>query len=185
MGEASCFWGVGTIWTRVASGQDKLILAKRPNKLTARSLHPETQLHRRLIEIRDFEMASPDTRGAPQRQGPCRRHTCKSALIGTPSHGRSPILLTIRNFAQRHAVPPKHPHEPPESIFVVCHSDPHPRWAGPPRNQGATRRSRTKISFGAPPSLISPRNFGPVPVPQVALRPLVPSGDSSIRTTHT
>ncbi len=39
-----------------------------------------------------------------------------------------------------------------------------------------------KLSFGAPPSLISSRNFGPLPVPQVALRPLIPSSDSSIRT---
>ena len=54
---------IGPIWTRVAAGQDKLILAKRPNKLTALSRHPETQLHRRLVEIRDCEMASPDTNG--------------------------------------------------------------------------------------------------------------------------
>jgi hypothetical protein len=59
-----------------------------------------------------------------------------------------------------------------------CHSGPHHRWAGPPRNQGATRRSRSKVSFGAPPSLISSRNFEPLPVPQVALRTLNPSGDS-------
>ena len=44
--------------------------------------------------------------------------------------------------------------------------------------------SRSKVSFGAPPSLISSRNFGPLPVPQVALRTLKPSGDSVIRTTH-
>jgi hypothetical protein len=58
------------------------------------------------------------------------------------------------------------------------HSDPHHRWAGPPRYQGATRRSRSKVSFGAPPSLISSRNFEPLPVPQVALRTLKPITDS-------
>lgn len=54
---------IGPIWTRVAAGQDKLILSKRPNKLIVLSRHPETQLHRRLVEIRDCEMASPDTNG--------------------------------------------------------------------------------------------------------------------------
>lgn len=49
---------------------------------------------------------------------------------------------------------------------------------------GAKRQDRYKFSFGAPPSLISSRNFGPLPVPQVALRPLEPSSDSSIRTTR-
>ncbi|MDR6508433.1 hypothetical protein J2805_004149 [Arthrobacter oryzae] len=34
------------------------------------------------------------------------------------------------------------------------------------------------IWAGAPPSLISSRNFEPLPVPQVALRTLKPSGDS-------
>jgi hypothetical protein len=46
------------------------------------------------------------------------------------------------------------------------------------------RRSRSKVSIGAPPSLIYSRNFEPLPVPQVALRTLKPSGDSVIRTTH-
>jgi hypothetical protein len=46
------------------------------------------------------------------------------------------------------------------------------------------RRARTNVSFGAPPSLISSRNFESLPVPQVALRTLKPSGDSAIRTTH-
>jgi hypothetical protein len=64
------------------------------------------------------------------------------------------------------------------------HSDPHHRWAGPPHNQGAPRRARSKVPFGAPPSLIPSRNFEPLPVPQVALRTLKPSGDSAIRTTH-
>ncbi|CAH0125813.1 hypothetical protein SRABI83_00071 [Arthrobacter sp. Bi83] len=40
------------------------------------------------------------------------------------------------------------------------------------------RRVRSKVSFGASPSLISSRNFGSLPVPQVALRTLKPSGDS-------
>lgn len=54
---------IGPIWTRVASGQDKLILAKRSSALIALSRHPETQLHRRLVEIRDCEMASPEANG--------------------------------------------------------------------------------------------------------------------------
>jgi hypothetical protein len=58
------------------------------------------------------------------------------------------------------------------SNFAVCHSDPHHRWAGPSRNQGGTRRSRSRVSFCAPPSLISSRNFESLPVPQVALRTL-------------
>ena len=41
-----------------------------------------------------------------------------------------------------------------------------------------------KILFGAPPSLIFLRNLRSLPVPQVAHRPLIPSRDSSIRTTH-
>jgi hypothetical protein len=73
---------------------------------------------------------------------------------------------------------------PTKSNCAVCHSDPHHRWAGPPRNQGAPHRSRSKVSFGAPPSLISSRNVESLPVPQVAFRTLKPSGDSSIRTTH-
>jgi len=46
------------------------------------------------------------------------------------------------------------------------------------------RRSRSKVSFGAPPSLISSRNLESLPVPQVALRTLKPSADSAVRTTH-
>jgi hypothetical protein len=46
------------------------------------------------------------------------------------------------------------------------------------------RRSRSKVSFGAPPSPFSSRNFEPLPVPQVALRAPKPRGDSAIRTTH-
>ncbi len=48
------------IWNRVASGQHELILEKRrASRLIALSRHAETQLHRRLVEIRDCEMASP------------------------------------------------------------------------------------------------------------------------------
>lgn len=59
----------------------------------------------------------------------------------------------------------------------------HRRWAGPPCNQGASRRSQSKTSFGAPSSLISLRIFGPLTVPQVALLPLYPALGSPIRTT--
>jgi putative SOS response-associated peptidase YedK len=76
------------------------------------------------------------------------------------------------------------PAPPHQSNFAVCHSDHHHRWAGPPRNQGATRRSRFNVSFGAPPSLIYSRNIEPLPVPQVALRTLKPSGDS-VTERHT
>lgn len=51
----------------------------------------------------------------------------------------------------------------------------HRRWAGRPCNQGASRRSQSKTSFGAPSSLISSRIFGPLTVPQVALLPLYPA----------
>lgn len=50
------------IWNRVASRQSELILEKR--RASRRILfcrHAETQLHRRLVEIRDCEMASPET----------------------------------------------------------------------------------------------------------------------------
>jgi hypothetical protein len=50
---------IGPIWNRVAADQRELILENRPaSKLIALSLHAETQLHRRLVEIRDCEMAS-------------------------------------------------------------------------------------------------------------------------------
>ncbi|MDQ0078677.1 hypothetical protein J2S97_003876 [Arthrobacter oryzae] len=44
----------------------------------------------------------------------------------------------------RHAAPFPHVHGTPEATSQR-HSDPHHRWAGPPRNQAATRRSRSKF----------------------------------------
>lgn len=53
---------VGPVWNRVTSSQGHLILEKnRISRLSALARHPETQLHRRLVEIRDCEMASRDT----------------------------------------------------------------------------------------------------------------------------
>ncbi|OOP60383.1 hypothetical protein BMF89_16730 [Arthrobacter sp. SRS-W-1-2016] len=52
------------IWNRIASGQRELILEnRRASRLIALSRHAETQLHRRLVEIRDCEMASLATDG--------------------------------------------------------------------------------------------------------------------------
>jgi hypothetical protein len=51
---------IGPIWNRVTSGQNDLILEDRPaGRLLFFSRHADTQLHRRLVEIRDCEMASP------------------------------------------------------------------------------------------------------------------------------
>lgn len=53
---------VRPIWNRVASGHHELILEKRrASILIALSRRAETQLHRRLVEIRDCEMATPAT----------------------------------------------------------------------------------------------------------------------------
>lgn len=55
---------VRPIWNRVASNQYELTLEHRPaSRLIVLSRHAETQLHRRLVEIRDCEMASPATAG--------------------------------------------------------------------------------------------------------------------------
>lgn len=52
------------IWNRVASSQRQLILEnRRATRLIALSRHAETQLHRRLVEIRDCEMAGPAAGG--------------------------------------------------------------------------------------------------------------------------
>ncbi|GAA5194036.1 hypothetical protein GCM10023346_20530 [Arthrobacter gyeryongensis] len=52
------------IWNRIASSQRELILEnRRANLLIVFSRHAETQLHRRLVEIRDCEMASPAASG--------------------------------------------------------------------------------------------------------------------------
>ncbi|MDI3243246.1 hypothetical protein QK292_17075 [Arthrobacter sp. AL08] len=51
---------IGPVWTRATSGRDQLILEKRQaSGLVVLARHPETQLHRRLVEIRDCQMASP------------------------------------------------------------------------------------------------------------------------------
>ena len=55
---------VRPIWNRVTSNQYELILEHRPaSKLLVLSRHADTQLHRRLVEIRDCEMASLTTAG--------------------------------------------------------------------------------------------------------------------------
>ncbi|MEC5181254.1 hypothetical protein [Arthrobacter sp. CG_A4] len=47
---------IGPIWNRAASSQNELILQyRRATRLTC--WHAATQLHRRLVEIRDCEMA--------------------------------------------------------------------------------------------------------------------------------
>lgn len=68
------------------------------------------------------------------------------------------------------------------SIFAVCHSDPHHRWAGPPRNQGrcADRGRRFRSTHLRRIFLLKSST---VSGSQVALRPLKPSDGSSIRTT--
>jgi hypothetical protein len=53
---------VGPIWNRVAASEHQLILQhRRATVLTVLGRHAATQLHRRLVEIRDCEMASPAT----------------------------------------------------------------------------------------------------------------------------
>lgn len=53
---------VRPIWNRVASNHYELTLEHRPaSRLIVLSRHADTQLHRRLVEIRDCEMASPAT----------------------------------------------------------------------------------------------------------------------------
>lgn len=50
---------IAPIWNRVAAGQHELVLQhRRASRLIFFSRHAETQLHRRLVEIRDCEMAS-------------------------------------------------------------------------------------------------------------------------------
>lgn len=51
---------VRPIWNRITSGQREQILEnRRATRLIVLSRHAETQLHRRLVEIRDCEMAAP------------------------------------------------------------------------------------------------------------------------------
>lgn len=53
---------VRPIWNRVSSSHHDLVLeSRRASRLIVLSRHPETQLHRRLVEIRDCEMARPTT----------------------------------------------------------------------------------------------------------------------------
>ncbi len=55
---------------------------------------------------------------------------------------------------------------------TLCLLVPHHRWAGPPRNQGATRRALPqKFFLGAPASLMSSKQFSPR-----ARYPKLPSG---------
>lgn len=55
---------VRPIWNRIASSQRQLILEnRRAGWLIAFGLHAETKLHRRLVEIRDCEMAGPAAGG--------------------------------------------------------------------------------------------------------------------------
>jgi hypothetical protein len=55
---------IGPIWNRVASGQHDLIVRhRRAGRLIFLCRHAETQLHRRLVEIRDCELASPAISG--------------------------------------------------------------------------------------------------------------------------
>jgi hypothetical protein len=62
-------------------------------------------------------------------------------------------------------------------VRTACHSDmSHERWAGPPRNQGATAPTPgTKTSQSGAISL-QDEVFVPAPVAQVALQPLSPAG---------
>lgn len=52
---------IDPIWERITAGQRQLVLAKPHPKLALLQRHPENQLHRRLVEIRDCEMSSPVT----------------------------------------------------------------------------------------------------------------------------
>jgi hypothetical protein len=55
---------IGPVWNRVASGQHDLVLEHRPvGRRIFFCRHAETQLHRRLVEIRDCELASPASTG--------------------------------------------------------------------------------------------------------------------------
>jgi hypothetical protein len=125
----------------------------------------------------EFQLRTRTGCSAYPSQGRC--HAIRSCPTGQRAQG------VLRRRVDR--LIPRHPntgqsfcgsHPTAKYLYHQRHSDPHHHWAGPPRNQGATRRSRSKVSFGAPPSLISSRNFGSFPVPQVALRTLQPSGDS-------
>lgn len=73
-----------------------------------------------------------------------------------------------------------------QSITAVCHSATRSSLGGPSAQPGrAKRRPRHKISFGAPPSLVSSRNFlAPAASPSCTPDP-GPSSDSVIRTTLT
>ncbi len=63
-------------------------------------------------------------------------------------------------------------------VQTACHSDmSHDRWAGPPRNQGATAPTpNRKLLHQTSEALAADKVFAPWPVPQVALRPLSPAG---------
>lgn len=57
-------WKISPIWNRIAFGQHELVLQdRRASRLSFFCRHAETQLHRRLVEIRDCEMANPETSG--------------------------------------------------------------------------------------------------------------------------
>ncbi|MFH5877280.1 hypothetical protein [Arthrobacter sp. NA-172] len=75
---------VGPIWNRVASSQRELILEqRRASRLIALSPHAETQLHRRLVEIRDCEMASP---AAARRLNAHDRAVVERAEVALETH---------------------------------------------------------------------------------------------------
>lgn len=80
---------VRPIWNRVASNQYELTLEHRhASSLIVLSRHAETQLHRRLVEIRDCEMAS------PANAGPLDAHD--RAIVE-----RAELALETRSGAQR------------------------------------------------------------------------------------
>ena len=100
------------------------------------------------------------------------------------SVARSLTLLKRRTAQSSHAAFLQRIHEGPESaslsvILLLDH-----RWPGPPRNQGATRLPPREIFVPRSCVAYFLTKFSSVrPVPQVALWPLRPAGDSVIRTT--
>ncbi|UKA60424.1 DUF6545 domain-containing protein [Arthrobacter sp. FW306-2-2C-D06B] len=85
------------IWNRVVSSHHQLILEKRrTSRFMVLSGHAETQLHRRLVEIRDCEMASPSITG---RLDPHDKAVVERAELALEKRSVARTTLQLTNTA--------------------------------------------------------------------------------------
>lgn len=115
----------------------------------------------------------------PKPTEPVNTNVTRRRSVGSRFRARERTLARLfdpahrsatHNRVLRHGAASRSDHGPTEasSLFVILISD--HRWAGPPRNQGATEGSDLETSLGAPTSHISSRLFRHCPGPHVVLQ---------------